>query len=381
MNKFFDCFIFFLVFVFFTGAQAAENAYKTRQYFEQDRDAYVRGATAYLKSLSTTCRYKDLSLQENAHILPDSFVELLVRISPNIIGGKLFFKIGTINFAAALDSLLQKPDSTNKWIIDCTVAIALAELQGIRCMTGNDELFNRWCLGNLGKDSNGFAASVAVKSWMMQPNRVALEILLSNSQFLPGATVYFQQLSGIENFNITGNNQAINMLIACLQQQYGGVYHIKHPEGNMRGINTICDDQKQMVFFANSANHNTLSAQAIANMLVGEFDVDAKQLQNGTMNVVSEWRKTCIDILANITPDFDFAKETENFASILGSICYSDKASAAREILRCVQFYCFDFSVIRKSISVTAIVAFVNKFKSDEKFKAEFLAGFEKQEK
>lgn len=80
MNKFFDCFIFFLVFVFFTGAQASENAYKTRQYFEQDRDAYVRAATAYLKSLSTTCRYKDLSLQENAHILPDSFVEFLVRI-------------------------------------------------------------------------------------------------------------------------------------------------------------------------------------------------------------------------------------------------------------------------------------------------------------
>lgn len=376
MNKFFDCFIFLLVFVFFTGAQAAESAYKTRQYFEQDRDAYVRGATAYLQALPPSCRYRQ-SFQEN-QTLPGYFVMVEVRVAPHLLSDRPFFQSSTTNFAAALDSLLHTPTSESKWIIDSIIATEFAELQGIRCMmAGNDELFNQWCRNNLSKDSNGFATNFH-NNFYMSEVRLSMERNMIGSPFLPGLKVYFEQLKNVENFNILCSNQEINLFIQSLLKRYGSVYLVKHPSGRMLGVNTICDDYKgKMVFFANSGSSNKLDAREIADMLVDDMDTKPANIV-GDNDKIAEFRK----IFAQIFPEeLDCLNVLKIFPTVLDSICYKDKKSAATEIRGSGRCCYLDFAAVRKSISVTAIVAFFNKLKSDQKFKAEFLAGFAKQQK
>lgn len=369
----FNLITLFVIFANFS-AQLFANS-DSRKYFEQDRDAYVHGAAACLQSLPHSCRYRQ-SKQEN-HTLPDCFVTGEVRVGLSVLIDKVFFKSGTTNFAAALDSLEHPPTSTSKWIIDCSIATAFAELQGIRrIMVGNDELFNQWCRNNLSKDKHGFATNVH-NNFYMSPARLMQEMLTIGSQFLPGLTVYFEQLKNVDNFNIPGNNQAISMLIQGLLAQYDTVYLVKHPYGNMRGINTICDDKEQMVFFANYGSPNKLNAQEIADMLVSEMDANSTNIAGGD-DKIAEFRKVCGERLLEICPELDFLNLSKNFATVFGSICYKDKKSAAREILKLGQSYCLDFAAVRKSISVTAIMAFLNKFKSDEKFKTEFLAGLAK---
>lgn len=331
-----------LVFLVFSLTLFASSD-SSRQYFEQDRDKYTLGAKEYLEVLPISCRYSS-QYQKELNFVPDCFEIVVKRISPHCLQDVFYFRTGFTDFAGALDSLLTKP-MAGKWIIDCTFATAFAELQGIRCIVDNDELFNSWCLDNLLLDEHGFLPYVKKTSLCMTQKQFDAEIRRMGSKYLPGAIVYLEQLNERDFFHLPegtaseGVAEVDELLIAY------PIYSAKHNFGSMLGLNTIClgagEGRGKFVFFEDEGKPKTADIDGIAQMLFCAMNA----------NVVS----------ANIE---------ERTRERLNSIRYKSETIAVREILRRVKISYLDFAAVRRSISVSAIKALIHKFRNDENFRA-----------
>jgi hypothetical protein len=342
--------MFFLQYNIFFAANADE-ADKLRGFLMQCRTTCSQAEARCLQDLPRTCEYK----KGKNHKIPACFVAQEIRVAHSCLADEVYFSSSVTDFAGALDSLLIAPTPDSKWAIECSFATGVAQLQGIRAMTGNDHIFNLWCTTHLSLEHDGSRKVAVPGKFVNSPGQTMQELLANGSYYLPGARVYFGQLLQDENnlsiFIKPGMHPLALLVLQILFKKYfPHVYCAKHEFGEMSGLNTICMGpgaaaSGEFVFFNNEGEVNVGTEPEIIDMLITAMNADV---------VESDPVK----------------------ANLLNSIGYSNIEAARKAIRSNVSVISLNFAEIRYSISQIILGEFMYRIFSDQSFREALLQAY-----
>lgn len=195
---------------------------------------------------------------------------------------------GGVNVSQALDSLT----NNQPYELDCTIAVTLAQLAGIREVIGNDSRFDQLCntlrggKGNPTELTNFYQTKARITKQLQKPTAYGTPGSISYLEQIPfsGRLKRFFQLNA---FGITPDDptktqeNAIDGLIKALCKGHhfsGNLFVLKHQQSHWQGLNVLLTSENEGLFFE-SGLLNPLLLQDIARRLVIEMDADLTQTE------------------------------------------------------------------------------------------------------
>ena len=185
---------------------------------------YVNGTVDYMQRLNGTCR--EMQPHEMSFRLPNQFEIESDPVSPE-------FKMNVImqegvSFSAALNSLVAQP-TEDRWIIDCSLAANLTQLQGMRCVLNNDKVFDTVCT-KLYQPRTSMRSSLRGPCFFDQLDQSAKGPVV-------GGACFINQISKENEVMFTYNKGLYDDLL--LPWPISSFYSYKHPCGNCLSLNML----------------------------------------------------------------------------------------------------------------------------------------------
>lgn len=170
----------------------------------------------------------------------------------------------------ALDSL-RTPPTTDKHIIDCTLASYFTRLQGARAVLGDDSLFDRVC-NMLSGNQLGDCSEKTEITCFVESKKFMTNFFTVSGRLVPGVLCYLEQLKDYDEFEFNSELSGLTLsgFVSLIRRDC--VYAAKHKELTMRGLNTIMIDSTNCVFFEEGQGLTALTAAA--KLVVDELDAD-----------------------------------------------------------------------------------------------------------